>query len=273
MPETSPATGPVDERVALRVAGVNLKVAARRSTGGAEALLLVHGLACAKESFDGIWRRPLAEQLSVIAPDLPGFGASSRPERFSYSMEDQAAVLAALLARFDVGRVHLLAHSMGGAPALLLAEQLGSQVASFVSVEGNLVAADCGMISRRTAKRSFARFCRIGLPVLKTAVRRSDQPAMRAFGRWLEMASPWAFWKSSISLVEWSDSGELLRIFRDLAVPKRYVYGERSGLSTVLDELGEIETVPIAGAGHFVMQDAGDALWSAVERLVLGGSG
>jgi pimeloyl-ACP methyl ester carboxylesterase len=269
MTESHASTGSLDEFVAVRVAGSSLKVATRRVSRGAETVLLVHGLACTKESFDDVWHRPLAEKISVVAVDLPGFGKSSRPGRFSYSMQHQAEVLVELLAAVGAGRVHVVAHSMGGAPALLLAERLGSCLGSFVNIEGNLAPADCGMISRRTARGSFERFQRIGLPALKIAVQQSDQPAMRLFGTWLDQSDPWAFWKSSVSLVEWSDSGELLRIFRELSAPKVYVYGERSGLTAVLDELGDVERTAIPKCGHFVMQDAADALWPIVERIVL----
>ncbi|MBW2524308.1 MAG: alpha/beta hydrolase [Deltaproteobacteria bacterium] len=271
MDRASCTVEPSDERVAVRVAGVNLKIAVRRVARDADTLLLVHGLGCSMASFDGVWSRPLAERLSVLVPDLPGFGSSSRPERFSYSMEDHAEALVQLLVAVGAGRIHLVAHSMGGAPALLLAERIGPQLASFINVEGNLAPADCGMISRRTASKSFERFRRIGLPALRMAVQQSEQPAMRSFGGWLAAANPFAFWRSCGSLVEWSDSGELLRIFRELRCRRLYVYGERSGLPAVLDELGDVERIAIPDCGHFVMQDAAEAFWPVVEQVVLGG--
>lgn len=269
MEPTKPAES-LDELVEVRLGDVDLQVATRRIVRGPEWLLFVHGLACSMSSFDGVWQRPLlTERLSVLATDLPGFGRSSRPREFSFAMQDQAEVLAALLEHCGAERVHIVAHSMGGAPALLLAHRLGARLESFVNVEGNLAPADCGMISRRTARGSFERFLRIGLPALKTAVRQSDQPAMVPFGEWLALADPWAFWRSSVSLVEWSDGGELLRIFRELRARRGYVYGEQSALTAVLDLLADVERIAVPGSGHFVMQDAGDAFWPIVERIVL----
>ncbi|KAG0161143.1 Alpha/beta hydrolase fold-1 [Penicillium digitatum] len=45
----------------------------------------------------------------------------------------------ALLARFKIGKFHLLGHSMGGLTALLLADQHLDHVHSSVNIQGNLV--------------------------------------------------------------------------------------------------------------------------------------
>jgi pimeloyl-ACP methyl ester carboxylesterase len=59
-----------------------------------------------------------------------------------------------------------------------------------------------------------------------------------------------------------------LRIFRSLAVPKAYVFGERSANPAVLTRLGAIEQVPIADCGHFVMTEKPAALARAVSRVI-----
>ena len=122
---------------------------------------------------------------------------------------------------------------------------------------------------RRTARASFEQFEQVGLPALRTAVQESEQAAMRQFARWLEQADPWAFWRSSVSLVAWSDGGELLRLFRELSVPHVYLYGEQSVLEAVRLQLADVECLGVADSGHFVMQDAPEAFWSIVERVVL----
>jgi len=233
-------------------------------------VLFIHGLGCTKASFDGAWDSRLANQLTLVAADLPGFGASSRPREFSYTMDDQARVLLALLDRLDAERVHLVCHSMGGVVGLLLARSLDTRLASFVNVEGNLLPQDSGMISRRAAEAGYDKFERRLFPALRKVVRMSTEPAMEPFGRWLAQADPWAFWRSSVSLVEWSHRGELLEIYRQLRAPRRYVYGSTSVLDTVLRQLEGMACAAMANCGHFVMQDAPAPFWSVVEETVLG---
>lgn len=263
---------PKDQAVtlALEWEGTRLELSLRHTKRAGETVLLIHGLGCAKESFDGAWQSRLADGLALVSVDLPGFGASSRPQAFSYTMEDQARVLLSLLDELGADRVHLVCHSMGGAVALLLARLLGPRLASLVNVEGNLLPQDSGMISRRAAAAGWDKFQRRTMPALRKVVAASSEPAMAHLARWLTQADPRAFWRSSVSLVFWSDSGELLRIYRELEAPKRYVYGSRSVLKEVLRALEGTDTAPVAGSGHFVMQDGPDAFWPLVEETVLG---
>lgn len=238
-----------------------------------DAVLFIHGLGCAKECFDGAWDCGIAEQVTLVAVDLPGFGASARPADFTYALEDHAAVVAQLLAGLPAERVHVVAHSLGGAVALLLLRTAQAQrIVSFINVEGNLVGEDCGLLSRPAAAVSFEHFQQL-LPVLQQAVRSSPDPGMQALAGWLARADAWAFWRSAASLVSWSDSGELLDIFLGLAELRRlYVYGASSPVS-VLDRLPGIECVAVPGSGHFVMQAAPEVFWPLVRRVIAGGSG
>jgi len=57
----------------------------------------------------------------VIAPDLPGFGASEKPTRYAFTREAFAETLCDLLAGVGVPRAHVIGHAMGGAVGLTLA--------------------------------------------------------------------------------------------------------------------------------------------------------
>lgn len=88
--------------------------------GAGETLLLVHGMFTSAR----VWQRViprLAAQFRVIAPDLPGFGASEKPTRYAFTREAYAETLCDLLAGVDAPRAHVVGHAMGGAIALTLA--------------------------------------------------------------------------------------------------------------------------------------------------------
>jgi pimeloyl-ACP methyl ester carboxylesterase len=70
----------------------------------------------------------------VVAPDLPGFGASGRHEREAYDYAAQVERLRAFLDALGIPRAHLAGSSMGGTLAVLFALQHPDRVASVALV-------------------------------------------------------------------------------------------------------------------------------------------
>lgn len=104
--------------------------------GKGPTILLIHGFIVTHAEWDDVIDE-LAERFHVIAPDLPGFGDSSKPSpsKYAYSIEAFAESMADLVAAFGVGRVHVVGHSMGGAVALTLAAQHPELVQRLVVVD------------------------------------------------------------------------------------------------------------------------------------------
>ena len=239
-------------RIYVRYRGIRVVISVLRREAGPEHIFFIHGLGCAKEAFDGAFVAPELQKYSLLAADLVGFGNSSKPEGFSYRMEEHADILKALLEEAGVDKVHIVAHSMGGAVGIFLAGKAYGFIESFANVEGNLVAEDCGLMSRRCASVSYEDFsCRI-FDDMKAALERSCHNEVRL---WLRKSAPLAFYRSSVSLLRWSESGNLLNKFKKLQSRKLYVYGEQSGKLAVLDRLGSVPRRRIPGSGHFVMLD------------------
>jgi pimeloyl-ACP methyl ester carboxylesterase len=93
----------------------------RRTPGiGDTAAVYVHGLGGSAMNWTD-----LAGQLGGHAPglavDLPGFGRSIPREGYDYSLETHADTLGEWLRGLELGPVHLLGNSMGGAIAMMLA--------------------------------------------------------------------------------------------------------------------------------------------------------
>ncbi|MCB2100226.1 MAG: alpha/beta fold hydrolase [Rhodobacterales bacterium] len=225
-----------------------------------DLILFVHGLACAGASFDGAGAYPALGE--TWAPDLPGHGGRPVPEGCDGTMEALAEDLRAGLAARDYHRLHLVAHSMGAAPALLLADR-GAEIrlASFVNIEGNLIGADCSLLSRRASAMPPRDFRAIHWPKLVTAASEARDPAVRTWAGWMAQADPAAVHAACGSLVAWSDGGELLARYRALAVPKVYVHGGTSALPEVLAALEGTPVQAFDGAGHFVPTAAPDRFY------------
>jgi abhydrolase domain-containing protein 6 len=81
--------------------------------GKGEVVVLVHGFGSSRDSWNRFAGR-LTKQYRVIAPDMPGWGESSRIETESYGYPKQVQRLREFITALGLGRVHLIGHSMGG---------------------------------------------------------------------------------------------------------------------------------------------------------------
>jgi pimeloyl-ACP methyl ester carboxylesterase len=99
--------------------------------GDGPTIVLLHGFAANKETWLPM-AKGLTDHFHVIAPDLPGWGESSRNEGGDYGIPAQAARLEAFAAAVGVNHFLLVGQSMGGAIAGVYADQHPERVASLV---------------------------------------------------------------------------------------------------------------------------------------------
>lgn len=96
---------------------------------GGTPVVLLHGIFAEKDHWVD-FARPLTGSHRIIAPDLPGFGESSRIDGQAYDYAAQTERLGALLDALGLKRVHLAGNSMGGTIAALFALRHPDRVAS-----------------------------------------------------------------------------------------------------------------------------------------------
>ncbi len=114
-------------------AGRTLEIAYRERQAAIPApptLLLIHGSPVGSDVFEPLLRE-MPEDFHILAPDFPGHGESTnRVEDGSF--EADAEYLRQLLDHAGVERVHLVAYSRSGGPALVLANRHPERVGSLV---------------------------------------------------------------------------------------------------------------------------------------------
>ncbi|MEU6100707.1 alpha/beta fold hydrolase [Streptomyces flaveolus] len=234
-------------------------------TPGAEpARVYVHGLGAMSSVYHAhIASRPeLAGRRSLFV-DLPGHGISDRPQDFGYTLDDHAGALAAVLDAAGVHGAELIAHSMGGSVAIVLAHRRPDLVSRLVLTEANLDASP-----PPTAGSSG-----IAAHEEDDFVNGAHARVLESVGpQWaatMRLADPRALHRSAVGLRRGSEP-VMRTLLEGLGVDRVYLQGECSGELAghhALEAAG-VRVVTVPGAGHNVMFDNPDAFAAAVAGRV-----
>jgi pimeloyl-ACP methyl ester carboxylesterase len=169
--------------------------------GSGPVLLLIHGMA---GNF-GNWQEvigPLARHHTVIAPDLPGHGASA-PSAGDYSLGAHAAGLRDLLVVLGHERATLVGHSLGGGIAMQFAYQFPEITERLVLVSSGGLGPEVSPILRAAALP--------GADLFIAATAAAGRSAGAALGRGL----------AAVRLRPTTDLAEVARGYASLADPDR----------------------------------------------------
>ena len=107
----------------ITAGGISTNVHIRRNPTSSDAVLLLHGSGPGVSAFAN-WRLTipyLEQEMTVIAPDIVGFGFTERPADVSYNLKTWTAHAVDVLDALGVERAHVVGNSFGGALALSLA--------------------------------------------------------------------------------------------------------------------------------------------------------
>jgi pimeloyl-ACP methyl ester carboxylesterase len=110
--------------------------------GQGDVLILLHGFGANKDNWTRIGRY-LTPHFRVIAPDLPGFGESTRDPEADYSIAAQSERLHAFARALKIKSFHLAGSSMGGAISGIYAARYPENVKSlWLIAPGGVASAD-----------------------------------------------------------------------------------------------------------------------------------
>jgi pimeloyl-ACP methyl ester carboxylesterase len=102
------------------------------SIGEGPDVLLIHGLGATKSSWLDLAASLVQQGNRVIVPDLPGFGASSKPARGSYTAPWFAEAMLQLMDALGVEQADIVGNSLGGRVAIELALRHPERVGALV---------------------------------------------------------------------------------------------------------------------------------------------
>lgn len=238
--------------------------------------MFIHGLGADKRCFIKALDAPDLAGRALLIPDLAGFGGSRPPEGFSYTMEAQAGLLDELCRFLDVGRIAVVAHSMGGPVGIRLAEMWEDRITHFVNAAGNLIPDDC-FYSRAVLTMEKGIYEAAGFSEFKELIRQRKQIPGRSpssYSDSLERTCAEAMYESSRDLVRLSDGGDLLARFQALPCRKLYLHDEDNPVCpALLEALREADVLveEMKDAGHGMMEENPAAFYTAVAGFLRSG--
>jgi pimeloyl-ACP methyl ester carboxylesterase len=217
------------------------------------------------------WERfaaALAPEIYAVAPDLRGCGGSSKTAG-GYSIEEQAADIASLVAALRWDDFHLVAHSSSGAIAVEYA--LGARGAistltlvSTVPVEGVFTPIDGYMLleQMRSDRTLLAEAMALLMPTVAESAQHGsieDQLLLASLVDDALAMAPAAFVDVARSLSHWNRFGDA----RELTLPTVLVWGDRDEIvdraattRTLIAIPGASNLEVLRGVGHSPMLEA-----------------
>lgn len=226
----------------------------------------LHGLGATSPAyFAAVAVHPLPAGRRSLLVDLLGHGHSDRPEDFPYTLEAHADALASALHQAGAEGTEVIAHSMGGAVAVVLAVRHPALVSRLVLVDANLDAvrpdrstAGSGGIASYTEEEFLAE----GWARIADRVGPHWWSTMRLTGRT-------ALYRSAVHLAAGTTPG-IRELLSALEIPRTYLVPEADGPLPGADELkaAGVTVVPIADCGHNIMLDNPDGFARATAEAL-----
>ncbi|GAA3558937.1 alpha/beta hydrolase [Nonomuraea rosea] len=233
--------------------------------GADPARVYVHGLgATSAPYYAEVAAHPLLPRNRSLLIDLLGFGISDRPEDFPYTLEAHADALAEALRKAGVAGAAVIAHSMGGAVATVLAARHAELVANLILVDANLdpypptpVQPGGSGIAAYTEES----FVADGWKEVRDRVGPHWWSTMR-------LADPRGLHRTAVSLAK-GTTPTMRELLQDLPIPRAYLHpeGDVPALAEGLRASG-VQVLSIPESGHNIMLDNPEAFARTLTDLL-----
>ncbi len=235
-------------------------------------IIFIHGFVSSVYTFRRIIPF-LSKHFSIIAIDLPGFGRSVKSTSFIYSYENYGKLIAACIEHFQLDKVFLVGHSMGGQIALYTTKLVPDKIDKLVLLSSS------GYLDK--AKRwkrycSYLPFCEIAVNyVLK---KRSvpdnlknvfyDQSLItkdliEEFGRPLKEKN---FNKSMMRLLRYREGDLTSEQLKSIDKPALLIWGREDKVvpfyigMKLEDDLPDAKLIAYEKTGHLITEEKAEAV-------------
>ena len=248
----------------------------RAVSGGGACVVLLHGFPLDHRMWDDVAER-LPEDVAVVAPDLPGLGASPVDASLPPSLEAAADAVARAVRDEGLDEVVVVGLSMGGYVALALAERHPELVVGLVLVDTRSTpdgdearAKRLRLADEVLASHSVAPVSDVSGLVGSTTA--EERPVVVArLEAWVREQPPEGVAWSQRAMAARPDRTDVLTAF---AGPSAVVVGAQdtvtpeSAAEHMAAQLTDAHYVVVAGSGHMSAVETPDAVAAAIVDVV-----
>ena len=213
-------------------------------------LLLFHGLGCDALNYKKVFRNNFGK-VQILIPVIPGHSNTLIAGQGD-PLLNFAKQIFIFLKKNKIQEFSVYTHSMGNIISALLSRFfLKKKNQLLINNEGNILASDASMVTRKTVSFSKDHFVDFGFAKLLERCKNSDSIVVKLWAKSLRNISAINFYKYAISVVYWSDKNLILHWINTFFKKKVYLYGELSGNVDVLCRLKGHRIIVFSATGHF----------------------
>lgn len=237
-----------------------------------DTILYLHGLGTSKQDFLPALNIDLLKKYSIVSFDFPGCGQSSYDPKASPTIDNLVTITEEVVKKLKLKSFHIIGHSMGGLTALLFAKRNPGKVKSFINVEGNLAPVDCRVFSEYVCnyptdvdeKKFFLDF--------KNQIGNNGHLEFDKFLSNLEKNVTYnAIRQYCQSIFNYCLNTDLLSYFKDLDLPKMFIYGDENNDLPYIDQLNKQGVVisEIPASNHFPFYSNPELFFNEIGQFYL----
>jgi len=239
--------------------------------GSKETIVFIHGLGGAKENYwEACKSNSLAEH-TLICFDNPGTGNSTYYDDFVLDVDDLASITSLFIEQLNIKNFILCGTSMGGLTTLLYLKRGGlANVKAYINIEGNLMPEDC-MFSSQVVTYGLDTFTNRIFPKTIIDMKKKGNTGYHVIANNLQLnTNIKAYYNYSFQTVKYSATGELLKQYLSMSIPRIFIYGaENKNLSYIPVLLkNNMNVKQISDSNHFVFYDNPIELYDVIGDFI-----
>ena len=250
--------------------------------GEGETVMLFH--ACPMWSFS--YRKliaSLSKKYRVIAPDLPGFGLSDKPEDFDYMLNSYIFLLEEFIQNLNLSRIHIVGHGWGGTIAMGYAVQHPGMIGS-ITMMNSIAFSHYSLPLRMVLCRVpfVGSFLTVYMKIMESSYRKLPREIKRCYDIPMEGPNgkePLLRFVQTIPSVPEADTVQsILAIEAGLwmfrRTPVRIIWGQKdwlynkNALRLWHKNLPNAEIYSLPGAGRYIQEDIPEELENLITEFL-----